>query len=72
MSKYVSWTNVLCVWALACLQLSLWLGNYGKDRTFLVVLIMGFVTAYTTSDIIGRYLSLKSKEQWKPKDKDDM
>lgn len=63
MSKFISWVNVICLWSVIGLVWCLSTGTLSKDKAQMVSAFIMFTTAYNVSDMIGRYLSLRSKDR---------
>ncbi len=62
MSRYVSWTNVFSVFVIVGVFAFLSWGPAEEDLHLPAMLLVGFLTAFTASDMISRYMSIKNKE----------
>lgn len=62
MSQYISWTNIFSVFVIIGVFAFLQWGPPEESLHLPAMLLVGFLTAFNTSDIISRFMSIRGKE----------
>lgn len=62
MSRYIGWDDVVALWVIIALCGYLTYGDYDNDWKMVIVAILAFLSAYTGSSMMTRFLSIRRKE----------